>query len=115
LLEGRVSRNICVGLTTRWLLRLPILVYRYSLSALLGAQCRYEPTCSAYADEAIARHGAWPGLWIGAARLCRCHPLGPAGWDPVPERLPPDARRYKPWRYGRWTGRHMRYRLDRLG
>jgi putative membrane protein insertion efficiency factor len=99
----------------RWLLRLPILAYRYSFSAVLGTQCRYEPTCSAYTDEAIARHGAWPGLWMGAARVCRCHPWGPAGWDPVAEQLPPDARWYKPWRYGRWTGRHMPYRLDRLG
>jgi putative membrane protein insertion efficiency factor len=100
---------------TGWLLRLPILAYRYGLSPFLPPSCRYAPTCSAYAEEALKRHGAWPGLWMGAARLCRCHPFGPSGWDPVPDELPPGAAWYKPWRYGRWSGRHMRFRADRVG
>lgn len=86
-------------------LRGSIALYRHTLSALLGRQCRYAPTCSAYADEAIARHGAWVGGWLALARLVRCHPFGPSGFDPVPE-VAPDARR-RPWRAARWTGRHM--------
>lgn len=93
-------------------LRGAIFVYRHSLSLLLGRHCRYAPTCSAYADEAIARHGAWTGTWLAIARLVRCNPLGPAGFDPVPD-VPADAWR-RPWRHARWTGRHMRSssRLD---
>ena len=93
-------------------LRLLILAYRHTLSPLIGRQCRYAPTCSAYADEAIARHGAWVGCWLAAARLLRCNPFGPAGFDPVPD-LPADAAR-RPWAVARWTGRHMdpRTRLD---
>ncbi|WP_084539943.1 membrane protein insertion efficiency factor YidD [Azorhizobium doebereinerae] len=86
----------------RLLLRGPILAYRYTLSAFLGRQCRYLPTCSAYADEAIARHGAWAGGWMATARLCRCHPWGGAGFDPVPQCLPAEARWDRPWRYGAW-------------
>jgi len=47
--------------------------------------CRYEPSCSAYAVEAIQAHGAWPGALLTAGRLCRCHPLGGCGHDPVPK------------------------------
>jgi putative membrane protein insertion efficiency factor len=96
------------------LLRAIVWIYRYGISPMLGANCRYEPSCSAYADEALRRHGAWPGFWVGTARFCRCHPWGPAGYDPVDEELPARARWYKPWIYGRWTGRHMRFRRDRL-
>lgn len=96
------------------LLRGLIWIYRYGISPMLGMNCRYEPSCSAYADEALRRHGAWPGLWITTARFCRCHPLGPAGYDPVDQELPANARWYKPWRYGHWTGRHMQFRSDRL-
>lgn len=82
-----------------------IWVYRVLLSPLLGRQCRYLPTCSQYTDEAIARYGAWTGLWLGLARIQRCRPFGAAGFDPVPD-LPPDAAR-RPWRYARWNARHM--------
>jgi putative membrane protein insertion efficiency factor len=84
-----------------------IKVYRYTLSPLVGFRCRYLPTCSEFADEAIDRFGLWAGGWMTLARLCRCHPFGRAGLDTVPETLPPDARWYMPWRYGRWTGRHI--------
>lgn len=77
-------------------------VYRVSLSGLIGRQCRYLPTCSAYMDEAIARHGLWAGGWIGLARLCRCHPFGDTGFDPPPESLPVEADALHPWRYGVW-------------
>lgn len=61
-----------------------ILVYRYTLSPLLGPRCRYLPTCSAYALEAVQRHGPWRGGWLSMKRLCRCHPWGGHGHDPVP-------------------------------
>lgn len=61
-----------------------ILVYRYTLSPMLGPRCRFLPTCSAYALEAVQRHGPWRGGWLAVKRLCRCHPWGGAGHDPVP-------------------------------
>lgn len=69
----------------RRLLQLPIYLYRYLLSPFLGGQCRYHPTCSAFALEAIERHGAAQGGWLAVKRICRCHPWGGAGIDPVPE------------------------------
>jgi putative membrane protein insertion efficiency factor len=63
-------------------------VYRATLSplltALFGPACRFEPSCSLYASEAIANHGAAAGAWLAARRLLRCHPFGAAGYDPVP-------------------------------
>lgn len=84
-----------------------IRLYQLTLSGLIGRQCRHLPTCSDYADEAIARHGLWPGGWMGAARICRCHPWGTAGLDPVPAKVPPAARWYAPWRYGLWRRRSI--------
>ncbi|RTL80343.1 MAG: membrane protein insertion efficiency factor YidD, partial [Hyphomicrobiales bacterium] len=66
--------------------------------------CRYAPTCSDYAEEAIARHGLWAGGWMGFARICRCRPGGGEGFDPVPEALPGNASACTPWRYARWRG-----------
>lgn len=78
--------------------------YRLTLSPLIGYHCRHLPTCSQYADEAIARHGFWAGGWMALARLSRCHPLGTSGLDFVVSTPPPDACWYLPWRYGRWRG-----------
>jgi len=61
-----------------------ITLYRVTLSWLLGGQCRFTPTCSAYAITAIQTHGPWRGGWLALKRLTRCHPLGPTGYDPVP-------------------------------
>lgn len=79
-------------------------LYRYTFSPLIGFDCRYLPTCSDYADQAIERHGLWAGGWMTTARLCRCHPWGNSGLDFVCEEPPPRARWYLPWRYGRWKG-----------
>ncbi len=67
------------------LLALPVRAYRLFLSPLLGQNCRYTPTCSAYALEALERHGALKGGWLAARRLARCHPWGGSGVDDVPE------------------------------
>ncbi|HEX8143561.1 MAG TPA: membrane protein insertion efficiency factor YidD [Pyrinomonadaceae bacterium] len=57
--------------------------YKVALSPLLPPSCRFVPTCSEYAREAIERHGALRGSWMGARRLLRCHPFHPGGYDPV--------------------------------
>ena len=67
------------------LARLPIHLYRWTLSPFLGRHCRYQPTCSAYALEAIERHGILRGYGLALSRIGRCHPWGGAGYDPVPE------------------------------
>jgi len=64
-----------------------IQLYRYILSPLLGRHCRFEPSCSAYALEALHTHGAARGSWLSTKRLCRCHPWHAGGYDPVPPRV----------------------------
>jgi putative membrane protein insertion efficiency factor len=65
-------------------LLLAIEAYRVALSPLLGGHCRYWPTCSHYAEEAVRRHGAWRGLGLSVRRLLRCHPFHAGGVDLVP-------------------------------
>jgi putative membrane protein insertion efficiency factor len=59
-------------------------LYRRAVSPAVGPCCRFEPSCSAYAEEAIAAHGAWRGLGLAVWRVLRCHPFARAGLDPVP-------------------------------
>jgi putative membrane protein insertion efficiency factor len=70
------------------LLVLLVLAYQRVVSPVLvacfGHACRFEPTCSSYAIEALKEHGAWRGSWLAARRLARCHPWGGCGCDPVP-------------------------------
>ena len=62
-----------------------LVLYQRILSPLLGPRCRFYPSCSSYAREAIVRHGALRGSWLTIRRLTRCHPLNAGGHDPVPE------------------------------
>lgn len=71
----RIVRGALLGL---------IRLYQLTLSPWLGRQCRFHPTCSVYAAEAIARFGARRGVLLAAKRLFRCHPWGRSGYDPVP-------------------------------
>lgn len=68
----------------RFLLLVPIRVYQYAISPLMPPSCRFAPSCSHYAQEAITRHGACTGTWLALKRLARCHPWGGSGYDPVP-------------------------------
>jgi uncharacterized protein len=70
------------------LLMIPIAGYRRFVSPLLGPRCRFAPSCSEYALTALAEHGAARGLWLVVARIARCHPFHPGGYDPVPARNP---------------------------
>ena len=63
-----------------WLLK----AYRFAISPLYGQVCRFYPTCSAYALEAVTEHGALRGSWLALRRVGRCHPWNPGGYDPVP-------------------------------
>jgi putative membrane protein insertion efficiency factor len=66
------------------LLRGSIRLYQLTLAYFFVGACRYEPSCSAYAAEAVLRHGPFKGSWLAAHRLCRCGPWGGRGYDPVP-------------------------------
>ncbi|MBQ8701792.1 MAG: membrane protein insertion efficiency factor YidD [Prevotella sp.] len=67
-----------------WLLLLPIRFYQYAISPLTPPSCRFTPTCSEYARQAIIKYGPLKGLWLATKRLLRCHPWGGSGYDPVP-------------------------------
>jgi putative membrane protein insertion efficiency factor len=70
-----LPRNALIGL---------VQLYRWTLSPFLGRFCRFQPTCSVYAQDALREHGALTGGWLAVKRLCRCHPWGSSGFDPVP-------------------------------
>lgn len=72
-------------------LRALVHAYRWTISPLLGPSCRYYPTCSAYALDALDEHGAIRGAWLAVRRILRCHPWHEGGYDPVPRRGAVDA------------------------
>jgi hypothetical protein len=84
-LPSRGVRAVLLGL---------IRLYQLALSPWLGRQCRFDPTCSVYAAEALRRFGVRRGLWLAAKRLGSCHPWGRSGYDPVPaaENVRPGSR-----------------------
>ena len=65
---------------------LGIRAYKLFISQILMGSCRFSPSCSSYAAAAIERHGILHGTWLGLRRIAKCHPWGPAGFDPVPEK-----------------------------
>src|SRR5262245_66247752 len=79
---GRMISRFMIGV-----LRGAIRLYQLTLAYFFVGACRYEPSCSAYAAEAVSRHGPVAGSWLAARRLCRCGPWGGSGYDPVPSRL----------------------------
>ncbi|WP_115868932.1 membrane protein insertion efficiency factor YidD [Marinoscillum furvescens] len=68
----------------RKLFILPVLFYQYSISPLFPSTCRFTPTCSHYAKDAIMKHGVFKGTWLAIRRIAKCHPWGGSGYDPVP-------------------------------
>jgi uncharacterized protein len=74
------------GAPVRWVLLGAIVLYRVTLSGWLGGQCRFLPSCSHYAEEAIRTHGAIRGSYLATRRILRCNPFHPGGFDPVPAR-----------------------------
>ncbi|MEV4782127.1 membrane protein insertion efficiency factor YidD [Oxalobacteraceae bacterium OTU3REALA1] len=74
------------------LLRFLLRAYQLTISPLLGPRCRFYPSCSNYALEALQVHGAGKGSWLAAKRVCRCHPFNDGGFDPVPPKDAPDAK-----------------------
>ena len=62
----------------------PVYFYRFAISPLIPPRCRYTPTCSQYAIDAVKKHGALKGVWLATKRILKCHPWGGSGYDPVP-------------------------------
>lgn len=79
----RDERPMRVSIMAKALIFL-VRLYQATLSPLMGGHCRFHPTCSAYSIEALRTHGARRGAWLTVRRLLKCHPLGGAGFDPVP-------------------------------
>lgn len=67
-----------------WLLLIPVYFYQRCISPFTPPACRYTPTCSEYARQALIKHGPVRGLWLAVKRILRCHPWGGSGYDPVP-------------------------------
>lgn len=77
---GKISQ------TLNYLLAVPVCAYRYLISPLLGDRCRFHPSCSCYAQEALKKRNTLIALWLIMKRLLKCHPWHPGGYDPVPEK-----------------------------
>lgn len=82
----RFAASAIIGVVARAVLLVLIDAYRVTLRPVMGPACRFAPSCSLYAEQAIRRHGALVGVWLAARRVARCHPWNPGGYDPVPQR-----------------------------
>ena len=69
----------------RAVLKGAVITYQWTLRPILGCNCRFYPSCSDFAAEALTEHGAWRGSWLSARRILRCNPWHPGGYDPVPQ------------------------------
>lgn len=83
----------------------PLYFYRYTFSSFMGRHCRHEPSCSAYAIDAIKLNGAWKGFWLTLGRVWRCGPGGSFGFDPAPDLREAHYPIWMAWRYGVWRKR----------
>lgn len=81
-----------LGSLLAWPLLILVSLYRFLISPWLGNNCRFEPSCSQYAIEALREHGAFRGTWLTVRRIGRCHPWGGSGYDPVPDKSDDDAK-----------------------
>ena len=84
--KKKKSTDAAVPTPAARVLVIPIVWYQRFISPLLGPRCRFAPSCSQYAVDALRTHGAVRGLWLAVARIARCHPFHPGGYDPVPPR-----------------------------
>jgi len=80
----RAAAAIRSGFGLRALAILLVRGYRFAIAPVLPKSCRFTPSCSAYAEAALHKHGLFRGLWLAAKRILRCHPFHPGGYDPVP-------------------------------
>lgn len=86
------EKNTLVAASAKFLaffFKLPIRFYRFCISPMIPSRCRYTPTCSEYALEALDTYGPIRGSWLSVKRIARCHPWGSHGYDPVPEKKSP--------------------------
>ena len=80
----KLTERMWTTVAVQHLLRALVRAYQLLLSPILGPRCRYLPSCSSYALEALDVHGPWRGSWYALRRIARCHPWGRSGYDPVP-------------------------------
>jgi putative membrane protein insertion efficiency factor len=85
--KGNGSGIVMIETMLRKIFLIPIFIYQKAISPFLPPSCRYVPTCSQYAVEAVMKHGIFRGGWLAFRRILRCHPWGGSGFDPVPEVL----------------------------
>ena len=79
-----VARPAAPSFGPRWILRSLVRLYRFAISPSLPRACRFEPSCAAYAEEALTRRSLPGALWLIVKRISKCHPVHPGGYDPVP-------------------------------